>query len=171
MMSVRKVDYSFRTSLKLNVDRGARAQGAADTAEFFVNIVSSRRFMLRGETLASAGRPSPPAVTGIARAETLGPDGSQRTWKTGPDAAAGPTGAQESAPILFPSDTAFQFGARGHAGVARRPASVGWRRVGESDRPPASVLRAEATARPTTRLFQSIPATRMRCRVQHAACA
>ena len=61
--------------------------------------------MLRGETLASAGRPSPPAVTGIARAETLGPDGGQRTWKPGPDAAAGPTGAQESAPILFPSGT------------------------------------------------------------------
>jgi hypothetical protein len=63
------------------------------------------------------------------------------------------------------------FGARGHAGVARRPASVGWRRVGEGDRLPASVLRAEATTRPTTRLFQSIPVTRMRCRVQHAACA
>ena len=61
--------------------------------------------MLRGETLASAGRPSPPAVTGIARAETLGPDGGQRTWKPGPDAAAGPTGTQESAPILFPSGT------------------------------------------------------------------
>jgi len=61
--------------------------------------------MLRDGTLASAGRPSPPAVTGIARAETLGPDGGQRTWKPGPDAAAGPTGAQESAPILFPSGT------------------------------------------------------------------
>ena len=61
--------------------------------------------MLRGGNLASAGRPSPPAVTGIARAETLGPDGGQRTWKPGPDAAAGPTGAQESAPILFPSGT------------------------------------------------------------------
>ena len=59
----------------------------------------------RDGTLASAGRPSPPAVTGIARAETLGPDGGQRTWKPGPDAAAGPTGAQESAPILFPSGT------------------------------------------------------------------
>ncbi len=44
-------------------------------------------------------------MTGIARAETLGPDGGQRTWKSGPDAATGPTGAQESAPILFPSGT------------------------------------------------------------------
>ena len=63
--------------------------------------------MLRGGNLASAGRPSPPAVTGIARAETLGPDGGQRTWKPGPDAAVGPTGAQEleSAPSLFPSGT------------------------------------------------------------------
>jgi len=52
--------------------------------------------MLRGGNLASAGGPSPPAVTGIARAETLGPDGGQRTWKPGPDAAVGPTGAQES---------------------------------------------------------------------------
>jgi len=53
-----------------------------------------------------------------------------------------------------------------------RPASVEWRRVVEGDRlRPASVLHAEVTARPTTRLFQSIPATRMRCRVQHSACA
>ena len=45
------------------------------------------------------------AETGIARAETLGPDGGQRTWKPGPDGAEGPTGAQESAHSLFPSGT------------------------------------------------------------------
>ena len=66
--------------------------------------------MFHGETvkrgtLASAGGPRPSTETGIARAETLGPDGGQRIWKPGPDAAAGPTGAQESAPILFPSGT------------------------------------------------------------------
>ena len=59
--------------------------------------------MATGGTLASAGGPRPPAETGIARAETLGPDGGQRTWKPGPDAAVGQTGAQESMPILFPS--------------------------------------------------------------------
>ena len=59
--------------------------------------------MVKRGTLASAGGPRPSTETGIARAETLGPDGGQRIWKPGPDAAAGPTGAQESAPILFPS--------------------------------------------------------------------
>jgi hypothetical protein len=63
--------------------------------------------MLRGGNLASAGGPSQPAETGIARAETIGPDGGQRTWKPGPDAAVGPTGAQESAPSLFPSGTMY----------------------------------------------------------------
>ena len=59
--------------------------------------------MLTGWTPAAAGGPCQSAETGIARAETLGPDGGQRIWKPGPDAAAGPTGAQESAAILFPS--------------------------------------------------------------------
>ena len=62
-----------------------------------------KKFMVKRGTLASAGGPRPPAETGIARAETLGPDGGQRTWKPGPDAAVGQTGAQESMPILFPS--------------------------------------------------------------------
>ena len=62
-------------------------------------------FMLTGGTPAEAGGPRQLSETGIARAETLGPDGGQRIWKPGPDAAAGPTGAQESAPILFPSGT------------------------------------------------------------------
>jgi hypothetical protein len=62
-----------------------------------------KNFMLRGGSLASAGGPRQPAETGIDRAETLGPGGGQRTWKPGPDAAVGPTGAQESTPILFPS--------------------------------------------------------------------
>ena len=62
-----------------------------------------KKSMATGGILASAGGPRPPAETGIARAETLGPDGGQRTWKPGPDAAVGQTGAQESMPILFPS--------------------------------------------------------------------
>ena len=41
------------------------------------------------------------AETGIARAETLGPDGGQRTWKPGPGGAEGPTDAKESSHDLF----------------------------------------------------------------------
>ncbi len=59
--------------------------------------------MLRSGSLTSAGGPRQPAETGIDRAESLGPGGGQRTWKPGPDTAVGPTGAQESTPILFPS--------------------------------------------------------------------
>ena len=71
--------------------------------------------MATGGTLASAGGPRPPAETGIARAETLGPDGGQRTWKPGPDAAVGPTGAQESTPSLFPSGSTYSLGKSGGA--------------------------------------------------------
>ena len=74
------------------------------------------KFMLKGGTLESAGGPRQSAETGIARAETLGPDGGQRTWKPGPDGAEGPTGAQESAHSLFPSGTpnpGKRAGARG----------------------------------------------------------
>ena len=71
--------------------------------------------MVKRGTLASAGGPRPSTETGIARAETLGPDGGQRIWKPGPDAAAGPTGAQESAPILFPSGSMHS----GNSGGAR----------------------------------------------------
>ena len=65
--------------------------------------IMMEKFMVKRGTLASARGPRPSTETGIARAETLGPDGGQRIWKPGPDAAAGPSGAQESAPILFPS--------------------------------------------------------------------
>jgi hypothetical protein len=64
---------------------------------------STSQLMLRGGSTGSAGGPRQPAETGIDRAENLGPGGGQRTWKPGPDAAVGPTGAQESTPILFPS--------------------------------------------------------------------
>ena len=77
--------------------------------------ISDEKFMLRGGNLASAGGPSQPAETGIARAETLGPDGGQRTWKPGPDAAVGPTGAQESTPSLFPSGSTYSLGKSGGA--------------------------------------------------------
>ena len=59
--------------------------------------------MVTGGIPAAAGGPRQSEETGSARAETLGPDGGQRTWKPGPDAAVGQTGAQESMPILFPS--------------------------------------------------------------------
>jgi hypothetical protein len=58
--------------------------------------------MLTGGTPA-AGGPRQSAETGIARAETLGPDGGQRTWKPGPGGAEGPTDAKESAHDLFRS--------------------------------------------------------------------
>ena len=58
--------------------------------------------MLTGGTPAAAGGPRQSAETGIARAETLGPDGCQRTWKPGPGGAEGPTDAKESAHNLFP---------------------------------------------------------------------
>ena len=47
--------------------------------------------MLTGGTPAAAGGPRQSAETGIARAETLGPDGGQQTWKPGPGVAEGPT--------------------------------------------------------------------------------
>jgi hypothetical protein len=60
-------------------------------------------FMLTGGTPAApAGGPRQLAETGIARAETLGPDGGQQTGKPGPGGAEGPTDAKESAHNLFP---------------------------------------------------------------------
>jgi hypothetical protein len=61
--------------------------------------------MVKRGTPVPAGGPRQSLETGIARAETLGQDGCQRTWKPGPDGAEGPTGAQESALSLFPSGT------------------------------------------------------------------
>ena len=97
--------------------------------------------MLRGENLASAGGPRQPAGTEIARAETLGPDGGQRTWKPGPDDAVGPTGAQESAPSLFPSGTMYL----GKSGGAR---GGGPRGMGEEGGRPGAGTR-HATQPPT----------------------
>ena len=58
--------------------------------------------MVTGGTRAAAGGPRQSAETGNARAETLGPDGGQQTWKPGPGGAEGPTDAKESTHILFP---------------------------------------------------------------------
>jgi len=66
-------------------------------------IKTTEKFMLTGGTPAAAGGPRQSAETGVARADTLGPDGGQRTWKPGPGGAAGPTDAKESAHSLFPS--------------------------------------------------------------------
>ena len=55
-----------------------------------------------GWTRAAAGGPSQSAETGNARAENLGPDGGQQTWKSGPGGAEGLTDAKESPHILFP---------------------------------------------------------------------
>jgi hypothetical protein len=53
-------------------------------------------------TAAGGPRQSESAETGNVRAETLGPDGGQQTWKPGQGGAEGPTDAQESPHILFP---------------------------------------------------------------------
>ena len=79
-----------------------------------------KKSMVKRGTLASAGGPRPSTETGIARAETIGPDGGQRIWKPGPDAAAGPTGAQESAPILFPSGSMHSGNSGGSRGGGPR---------------------------------------------------
>ena len=85
--------------------------------------------MLTGGTPAAAGGPRQSAETGIARAETLGPDGGQQTWKPGPGGAEGPTDAKESPHILFPLSMptpgegagAGGGGARGMGAVVGRP--------------------------------------------------
>jgi hypothetical protein len=58
--------------------------------------------MVTGGTRAAAGGPRQSAETGNARAETLGPDGCQQTWKPGPGGAEGLTDAKESTHLLFP---------------------------------------------------------------------
>ena len=92
--------------------------------------------MLRAGNLASAGGPRQPAETGIDRAENLGPGGGQRTWKPGPDTAVGPTGAQESTPILFPSASTSS----GKSGGARAGGPRGMDE--EGDRPVAGTRHA-----------------------------
>jgi len=59
-------------------------------------------FMVTGGIPAAAGGPRQSAETGNARAETLGPDGGQQTWKPGPGGTEGPTDAKESPHNLFP---------------------------------------------------------------------
>jgi len=74
--------------------------------------------MVTGGTRAAAGGPRQSAETGNARAETLGPDGGQQTWKPGPGGAEGPTDAKESPHILFPLSMptpAEGWGGRGRA--------------------------------------------------------
>ena len=55
---------------------------------------------MKGGTRAAAGGLRQSAETGT-RAETLGPDGGQQTWKQGPGNAAGLTDAKESTHLLF----------------------------------------------------------------------
>ena len=57
--------------------------------------------MVTVATRAAAGGPRQSAETGNARAETLGPDGGQQTWKPGPGGAEGPTDAKEFSHDLF----------------------------------------------------------------------
>ena len=95
-----------------------------------------KKLMLRGGSTGSAGGPRQPAETGIDRAENLGPGGGQRTWKPGPDAAVGPTGAQESTPILFPSARTSS----GNSGGARAGGPRGMDE--EGDRPGAGTRHA-----------------------------
>jgi hypothetical protein len=57
--------------------------------------------MVKGGTRAAARGLRQSAETGNVRAETLGPDGGQQTWKPGPGSAAGLTDAKESTHLLF----------------------------------------------------------------------
>ena len=80
--------------------------------------IRKKKFMVTGGTRAAAGGPRQSAETGNARAETLGPDGGQQTWKPGPGGAEGPTDAKESPHILFPLSMptpAEGWGGRGRA--------------------------------------------------------
>ena len=88
-------DLALLTSLKVSE---LRQRLGEDT-----NLLMNVRFMVTGGTRAAAGGPRQSAETGNARAETLGPDGGQQTWKPGPGVAEeGPTDAKESPHILFP---------------------------------------------------------------------
>jgi hypothetical protein len=78
------------------MEAGAGCRGGADGRG------TGMKFMLTGGTPAAAGGPRQSAETGIARAETLGPDGGPRTWKPGPGGTEGPTDAKEPAHNLFP---------------------------------------------------------------------
>ena len=57
--------------------------------------------MVKDGIWVAAGGLRQSAETGNARAETLGPDGGQQTWKPGPGSAAGLTDAKESTQLLF----------------------------------------------------------------------
>ena len=57
--------------------------------------------MVKDGIWVAAGGLRQSAETGNARAETLGPDGGQQTWKPGPGGAAGLTDAKESTQNLF----------------------------------------------------------------------
>jgi len=117
-----------------------------------------KNFMLRGGSLASAGGPRQPAETGIDRAETLGPGGGQRTWKPGPDAVVGPTGAQESTPSLFPSASTYSGKSGGaRAGGPRGMGEEGGRPVAgtrHATQPPAG---AAAGRRASTVVACAVP--------------
>ena len=57
--------------------------------------------MVKDGIWVAAGGLRQSAETGNARAETLGPDGGQQTWKPGAGGAAGLTDAKESTQNLF----------------------------------------------------------------------
>ena len=89
--------------------------------------MSYKKFMLTGGTPAAAGGPCQSAETGIARAETLGPEGGQRTWKPGPGGAVGPTDAKESAHNLFPLGMLKPGKGAGARGTASGHGRGGWK--------------------------------------------
>jgi hypothetical protein len=72
--------------------------------------------MVKDGIRAAAGGLRQSAETGNARAETLGPDGGQQTWKPGPGGAAGLTDAKESTQNLFRMKVAGPGGGAGAGG-------------------------------------------------------
>jgi len=72
--------------------------------------------MVKDGIRAAAGGLRQSAETGNARAETLGPDGGQQTWKPGPGGGAGLTDAKESTQNLFRMKVAGPGGGAGAGG-------------------------------------------------------
>ena len=86
-----------------------------------------------GWTRAAAGGPRQSAETGNARAETLGPDVGQQTWKPGPGGAEGLTDAKESTQNLFRMKMAGP-GGRAGAGLGAGARRVAGRAQGRCAR-------------------------------------
>jgi len=118
--------------------------------------------MVTVATRAAAGGPRQSAETGNARAETLGTDGGQQTWKPGPGGAEGPTDAKESPHILFPLSIPTQ--GEGAGGGGGGPRGMG----AEVGRPGAGARHAAPPAPGTAAGGRAIDNSAVSTIAQHA---